>query len=141
MTFGDMSPGEANSAENRRQNRRLAPLAAKLWKSDPSVPQSSKPIKENDTVHGPALTPHQAVTSVARHVRRLEAQGLVRDQAVRLAAAETAIDPTKVRWCVETVFPRLGRPALTSAQAAPRRRGPPRCNRVALARCPLARLT
>jgi hypothetical protein len=56
-------------------------------------------------VHGPAMTPQEAVASVAEHVRRLEARGLARDQAIRLTAAETGVDSKKVRWCTETVFP------------------------------------
>jgi hypothetical protein len=35
-------------------------------------------------------------------MRRLEAAGLDRDQAIRLAAAENGIAPEKVRWCAET---------------------------------------
>jgi len=45
------------------------------------------------------------VASLARRVRRLEAQGLDRDQAIRRAAVETGIDPERVRWCAETAFP------------------------------------
>lgn len=53
-------------------------------------------------MHGPPLTPQEAVASVARHVCRLEGQGLGRDQAIRRAAVETGVDPEKVRWCAET---------------------------------------
>jgi hypothetical protein len=49
------------------------------------------------------LTPEEAVASVARRVRRAEAQGLDRDQAIRRTAVETGIDLEKVRWCVGTV--------------------------------------
>jgi hypothetical protein len=55
-------------------------------------------------MHGRRLTPREAVASVARRVRRLEAQGLDRDQAIRHTSVETGIDPEKVRWCAETVF-------------------------------------
>jgi hypothetical protein len=55
-------------------------------------------------VHGPQLTPQEAVASVARRVRRGEDLGLDREEAIRLTSAETGIDPEKVRWCVETVF-------------------------------------
>jgi hypothetical protein len=53
-------------------------------------------------MHGPPLTPQEAVATVARKVRRLEAAGLDRDQAIRRAAAEHGIEPEKVRWCAET---------------------------------------
>jgi hypothetical protein len=56
-------------------------------------------------MHGPPLTPQEAVAAVARRVRRLEAQGLDRDQAIGRAAVETGIDPHKVRWCAETECP------------------------------------
>ena len=56
-------------------------------------------------MHGPPLTPQEAVASVVRRVRRGEAQGLDREQAIGHAAVETGIDPEKVRWCIETVFP------------------------------------
>jgi hypothetical protein len=52
-------------------------------------------------MHGPALTPQEAVNSVARRVRRREAQGLGRDDALRLVSAETGIDLAKVRWSVD----------------------------------------
>jgi hypothetical protein len=39
---------------------------------------------------------------VARQVRRLEAAGIDRDQAIRHAAAESGIAPEKVRWCADT---------------------------------------
>jgi hypothetical protein len=55
-------------------------------------------------VHGPHLTPQEAVASVARRVRRAEAQGLDREEAIRLTSAEAGIDAEKVRWCVETVI-------------------------------------
>jgi len=51
-------------------------------------------------MHGLPLTPQEAVASVVRHVRRLEAQGLDTEQAVSLVATQTGIDPEKVRWCV-----------------------------------------
>jgi hypothetical protein len=50
-------------------------------------------------MHGPPLTPQEAVASVARRVRRLEAHGLDRNQAIRCVAVETGIDAEKVRWC------------------------------------------
>jgi hypothetical protein len=56
-------------------------------------------------VRGPSLTPQEAVASVAWRVRRFEAQGLDREQAIRRAAVQTGIEPQKVRWCVETAFP------------------------------------
>jgi hypothetical protein len=56
-------------------------------------------------MHGPPLTPQEAVAAVARRVRCLEAQGLDRDRAIGRAAVETGIDPQKVRWCVETACP------------------------------------
>jgi hypothetical protein len=56
-------------------------------------------------MRGLPLTPQEALASVARRVRRLEAQGLDRDEAIRRAAVETGIDPQKVRWCAETTFP------------------------------------
>ena len=55
-------------------------------------------------MHGPPLTPQEAVASVARRVRRDEAEGLDRGQAIQRTSAQTGIDPDKVRWCVETVF-------------------------------------
>ena len=55
-------------------------------------------------MHGPPLTPQEAVASVARRVHAGEAQGLDREQAIRHISVETGIDPEKVRWCVETVF-------------------------------------
>ena len=56
-------------------------------------------------MHGPRLTPQEAVASVARQVRDLEAQGLDRDQAIRRVAHTTRIDAEKVRWCAETASP------------------------------------
>jgi hypothetical protein len=56
-------------------------------------------------MHGPPLTPQEAVACVAERVRRLEALGLDRDRAIGRAAVETGIDPQKVRWCVETARP------------------------------------
>jgi hypothetical protein len=53
-------------------------------------------------MHGPRLTPQEAVASVGRQVRRLEALGLDRAQAIRRAAAENGIKPEKVRWCAES---------------------------------------
>jgi hypothetical protein len=55
-------------------------------------------------VHGPPLTPQEAVASVARRVRGGEAQGFDREHAIRRISIETGLDPEKVRWCVETVF-------------------------------------
>ena len=55
-------------------------------------------------MHGPPLTPEEAVTSIARRVRGSEAQGFDREQAILRTGIETGIDPEKVRWCVETVF-------------------------------------
>jgi hypothetical protein len=52
-------------------------------------------------MHGPPLTPQEAVTSVARRVRRLEARGLGRDDALQLVSAETGIELEKVRWSVD----------------------------------------
>ena len=56
-------------------------------------------------MHGPPLTPQEAVASVARQVLGLEAEGLDRDQAIRRVAFATRIDAEKVRWCAETAFP------------------------------------
>jgi len=56
-------------------------------------------------MHGTPLTPQEAVASVVRRVRRGEAQGLDREHAIGHAAVETGIEPEKVRWCIETVFP------------------------------------
>jgi hypothetical protein len=61
--------------------------------------------RKDDSVHGPELTPQEAVASVARRVRRGEAVGVDHEEAIRLTSAETGIDPEKVRWCVETAFP------------------------------------
>jgi hypothetical protein len=83
----------------------------------------------NDTMHGPPLTPQEAVVWVARRVRRLEDHGLDRHRAIRRAAVETGIDVEKVRWCAETAFPsatgrlspstrRRRRPSLGFAAAA-----------------------
>jgi hypothetical protein len=69
-------------------------------------------------VHGPPLTPQEAVASVARRVNSLEAQGLDRDQAIRRAAVETGIAPEKVRWCAETT----SRPSPVRLSASRRRR-------------------
>jgi hypothetical protein len=51
------------------------------------------------------LTPQEAVASVARRIRRLEAEGLDRDQAIGRVAVETGIDPERVRWCAEIAVP------------------------------------
>ena len=56
-------------------------------------------------VNGPPLTPQEAVASIAWRVRRLEAQGLDREQAIHGVAAETGIEPRKVRWCAGHSFP------------------------------------
>jgi hypothetical protein len=56
-------------------------------------------------VNGPPLTPQEAVASVARQVRRREAQGLDGEEAIRRASDETGIDPEKVRWCAQVAFP------------------------------------
>jgi hypothetical protein len=53
-------------------------------------------------MHGPPLTPQEAVASVARQVRCLEAAGLERDHAIGRAAADNGIAPEKVRWCAES---------------------------------------
>jgi hypothetical protein len=45
-------------------------------------------------------------------VLSLEAHGLRREQAVCRIAAETAIEPEKVRWCVDKAVP--GRSACSS---------------------------
>jgi hypothetical protein len=50
-------------------------------------------------MHGPPLTPHEAVASVERRVCRCEAQGLDHVQAVRQTSVETGVEPDKVRWC------------------------------------------
>lgn len=50
-------------------------------------------------MNGPALTPQEAVASIALRVRLGEAQGFDREQAIRVVAAETGIEPRKVRWC------------------------------------------
>jgi hypothetical protein len=55
-------------------------------------------------MHGPSLTPQEAVATVARRVRRLETQGLDRDLAIQLAAVEFGLEPHKVRWCTATAF-------------------------------------
>jgi hypothetical protein len=68
------------------------------------------------------LTPQEAVTSIARRVRRLEAQGLDRDQAIVRAAVETGVAPEKVRWCAGTAF--HGSPVRLS-RSGRRRRGAP----------------
>jgi hypothetical protein len=83
----------------------------------------------NDTMHGPPLTPQEAVAWVARRVRTLEDHGLDRQPAIRRVAVETGIDVEKVRWCAETAFPsatarlspstrRRPRPSLVFAAAA-----------------------
>jgi hypothetical protein len=56
-------------------------------------------------MHGPSLTPQEAVAWVAQRVRRLEDHGLDLHQATQLVAAENGIVVEKVRWCVETTFP------------------------------------
>jgi hypothetical protein len=76
----------------------------------------------NDTVHGPPLTPQEAVAWVARRVRHLEDHGLDHHHAIRRAAVETGIDPEKVRWCAETAFP--GATARLSPSTGRRRRPP-----------------
>jgi hypothetical protein len=58
-------------------------------------------LEEEHNMHGPPLTPEEALAAVARRVQRLEAQGLGRDQALRLTAAETGVDLEKVRWSVD----------------------------------------
>jgi hypothetical protein len=73
-------------------------------------------------MHGPPLTPQEAVASVTRRVRRLEADGLDLDQAIRRAAAENAIEPEKARWCAETAsVARSARPPSGGGPTAPRR--------------------
>jgi hypothetical protein len=56
-------------------------------------------------MHGPPLTPQEAVASLARQVLDLEAQGLECDQAIRGVAFATRIDAEKVRWCAQTASP------------------------------------
>ena len=71
-------------------------------------------------MHGPPLTPEEAVASVARCVRGGESQGFDREHAIRRISIETGLDPERVRWCVETVF------GATPARLSPalrRRRG------------------
>jgi hypothetical protein len=80
----------------------------------------ANPNRKNDIMRGLPLTPQEAVASVAQRVRRLEAQGLDRDHAIRHVAVETGIDPQKVRWCAETVFPHS---TVRLARASRRRRG------------------
>jgi hypothetical protein len=78
------------------------PLGAEPSASgSPARAQTAESTYKEHTMHGPALTPQEAVASLARRVRRLEAAGLDRDQAIRRAAAETGIEPEKVRWCAE----------------------------------------
>jgi hypothetical protein len=60
--------------------------------------------RKHDAVHGPPLTPQEAVASIARRVRGNEAQGFDREQAILRTSIDTGIDPEKVRWCVENVF-------------------------------------
>jgi hypothetical protein len=55
-------------------------------------------------MHGPPLTPNEAVATVARQVRRLEAAGIDRDQAIRRVAADNGIAAEKVRWCADTAL-------------------------------------
>ncbi len=71
-------------------------------------------------MHGQALTPKEAVASVARRVRRGEADGLNRQQAIRRAALELGMDPAKVCWCAETV---LGAAPVRLSSSQRRRRG------------------
>ena len=71
-------------------------------------------------MHGPPLTPQEALASVARRVRRGEAEGLDREQAIRRTAAETGIDPDKVRWCIDTV---IGASPVRLSPSPRRRRG------------------
>ncbi len=56
-------------------------------------------------MNGPSLTPQEAVTWVARRVRRLEDHGVDRNHAIQVVAVENGIDLEKVRWCIETTFP------------------------------------
>ena len=71
-------------------------------------------------MHGPRLTPQEAVASVALRVRRYEAQGLDREQAIRQTSAETGVDPDKVRWCAQRAS--QNSLARVSASAVRRRR-------------------
>jgi hypothetical protein len=71
-------------------------------------------------VNGTPLTAQEAMASVARRVRRGEAEGLDRHQAIRRTAAETGIDPEKVAWCVEAV---CGPAAVRLPCSRARRRG------------------
>ena len=75
--------------------------------------------RKDDAVHGPTLTPQEAVTSIARRVRGSEAQGFDREQAILRTSIDTGIDPEKVRWCVETIFG--ASPARLSPALRPRR--------------------
>ena len=68
----------------------------------PAKTLAAESIPKEHTMHGPQLTPQEAVASVARNVRRLEAAGLDRDHAIRRAAVENGIEPDKVRWCAES---------------------------------------
>jgi hypothetical protein len=69
-------------------------------------------------MHGPSLTPQEAVASVAQRVRRREAEGFDRDRAIERVAVETGVDPQKVRWCVEAARP----DAIRSSTSGRRRR-------------------
>jgi hypothetical protein len=80
----------------------VGPASRKGVDTRPFRTQSYPPNKD-ETMHGPLDTaPQEAVASVARHVRRLEDQGLDHDQAIWRTAVETGVDPDKVRWCTET---------------------------------------
>jgi hypothetical protein len=57
-------------------------------------------------MHGPHLTPDEAVASVALRVRRYEAQGLDPELAIRRTSIELSIDPDKVRWCAQRALHR-----------------------------------
>jgi hypothetical protein len=76
--------------------------------------------RKHEAVHGPPLTPEEAVASIARRVRESEAQGFDREQAILRTSIDTRIDPEKVRWCVETVF---GASPVRLSPALRRRRG------------------
>ena len=98
---------------------RLALLGARALRRDPLEANHVTAERKDDAVHGPTLTPQEAVTSIARRVRGSEAQGFDREQAILRTSIDTGIDPEKVRWCVETVFG--ASPARLSPALRPRR--------------------
>ena len=82
---------------------RLALLGARAWRRDP-LEANYVTAERKHAVHGPPLTPEEAVASIARRVRGSEAQGFDRERAILRTSIDTGIDPEKVRWSVETVF-------------------------------------